>query len=109
MTLATLFQDIDQCFCRPTGIHFTEAEGAFVVEALVAGVKPKDIQITMDKGGLNVEAKNEGYGYSYLIPLPQGQIDESAVPEAVSEDGILKISFPKAKMARPLKIAVKNG
>lgn len=109
MTLATLFQDVEQCLCRPSGIHFSEVEGAFIVEALVAGVKPKDIQITFDKGGLNIEAKNEGYSYSYLIPLPQGQIDESAVPEAISEEGILKVSFPKAKMARPLKIAVKNG
>ena len=109
MSLATLFQDVEECFRRPAGIRCKETEAAYLIEALVAGVKAKDIQISCEKGSLAVEAKGEGYSYSYLIPLPQGQIDESAIPEAVSVDGILTITIPKAKAARPLKIAVKTN
>lgn len=109
MTLATLFQDVEEVFRRPTGVTLTETEDAFVLEALVAGVKAKEIQISSEKGALSIEAKSGRYCYSYLIPLPTGQIDESATPEAISEEGILKISFPKMKMAKPLKITIKGA
>jgi HSP20 family molecular chaperone IbpA len=108
MSLATLFQEVEQAF-RPNGITLFEKEDAFVLEALTAGVKPKDINITIEKGAVYIDAKTGSYNYSYLAPLPPGQIDESATPEAISEDGILKITFPKVKVSRPLKISVKNG
>jgi len=106
MSLATLFQEVENAF-RPTGVALSEKEDAFVVEALVAGVKGKEIEITFEKGSVSIEAKSGCYRYSYLVPLPANQIDESATPEAVSEDGILRITFPKAKATRPLKITVK--
>lgn len=107
MSLATLFQEVESAF-RPTGVVLLEKEGAFIVEALVAGVKAKDIEITFEKGSVAIEAKTANYRYSYLVPLPTGQIDESATPEAATEDGILRVTFPKAKAIRPLKIAVKS-
>lgn len=108
MSLATLFQEVENAF-RPTGVSLFERDESFVLEALVAGVKAKDIQITVEKSAVAIEAKSGNYRYSYLVPLPAGQIDESATPEALSEDGILRISFPKAKSSKPLKITVKNG
>jgi HSP20 family molecular chaperone IbpA len=107
MSLATLFQEVENAF-RPTGVRLYEKEDAFVLEALVAGVRGKEIDISFEKGAVRIEAKAESHSYSYLVPLPTGQIDESATPEAISEDGILKITFPKAKTVRPLKIAVKS-
>lgn len=109
MSIATLFQDVEEAFRRtPSGVSLNETEEAFILEALVAGVKAKDINISFEKRSLAIEAKGSGYSYSYLIPLPSGQLDESATPEAVAEDGILRITFPKAKAAKPLKITVKS-
>jgi HSP20 family molecular chaperone IbpA len=107
MSLATLFQEVENAF-RPTGVTLRETEEAFIIEALVAGVKAKDLQISYEKGNVTIEGKTGLYGYSYLIPLPAGQIDEAAAAEAVSEDGILKVTFPKAKAMKPMKITVKT-
>lgn len=104
MSIATLFQEVENVF-RPTGIRMSETEGAFIIEALVAGVKPKEIEITLEKGALSIAAKSGCYNYSYLVPLEGIQVDEE--PEAKAEDGILRITLPKAKTARPLKITVK--
>lgn len=110
MTLATLFQDVEECYRRsPSGVSLNETEEAFILEAFVAGVKAKDIHISSEKRNLSIEAEGSGYSYSYLVPLPIGQLDENATPEAIAEDGILKITFPKAKVAKPLKITVKNA
>ncbi len=106
MSLATLFQEVENAF-RPTGVRLSETEEAYVVEALVAGVKSKEMEITLEKGALSILAKSERYSYSYLVPLEGIQIDESASIQASAEDGILKISLPKAKTSRPLKITVK--
>jgi HSP20 family molecular chaperone IbpA len=108
MSLATLIQEVENAF-RPTGVTLYEKEDAFVLEALTAGVKAKDIDISFEKNAVSIAAKTGCYQYSYLVPLPTGQIEETAAPEAISEDGILKITFPKAKTVRPLKIAVKTG
>ena len=108
MSLATLFQEVENVF-RPTGVRFSETETAFVLEAVVAGVKPKDIEISLEKGALAIIAKTGCYNYSYLVPMEGLQIDESGLPEAAAEDGILKISIPKAKTPRPLKITVKGA
>lgn len=109
MSIATLFQDVEEAFCRtPSGVSLRETEEAFILEAFVAGVKAKDINISWEKRSLAIEAKNAGYSYSYLVPLPSSQLDESIAPEALTEDGILRITFPKAKAAKPLKITVKS-
>ena len=78
------------------------------MEALVAGVKPKDIEISLEKGALAIQAKSERYSYSYLVPIEGIQFDEAVAPEATAEDGILRIALPKAKASRPLKITVKS-
>jgi HSP20 family molecular chaperone IbpA len=107
MSLATLFQEVENAF-RPTGVRLSETESAYILEALVAGVKPKDIDISFENGAITIVAKAGGYNYSYLVPMEGIQIDESITPEATAEDGILKISLPKAKAAKALKITVKS-
>lgn len=106
MSLATLFQEVENVF-RPTGVRLSETQEAFIVEALVAGVKPKEIEITLEKGALSIAAKSERYNYSYLVPLEGILIDEGSEIGASAEDGILKIVLPKAKATKPLKITVK--
>lgn len=109
MTLATLFQDVEECFRRPSCVCMNETEEAFVLETVVAGVKPKDIEITFEKGALKIEAKTGRYNYSYMIPVDMNGIDPAATPEASCEDGVLKISLPKSKASKPFKIAVKGA
>lgn len=104
-----------------SGVNLYEDEEAFVLEADVPGVKPDDVKIFFDKGGISVEAKRaeekkevkyhlrSASRYAYWVPLPAGRIDESSTPEAVCKDGILKVAFPKAKAAKPLKITVKGA
>lgn len=104
MSLATLFREVENCFC-PTGLSLKEAEEAYVIEALVAGVKPKEMEITLDKGAITIAAKSGSYNYSYLVPLEGIQIEGEIT--AAAEDGILKITLPKAKATKPLKITVK--
>ncbi len=108
MSLATLFQEVENVF-RPTGVRLSDTETAFVLEAVVAGVKPKDIEISLEKGALSIIAKTGCYSYSYLVPMEGMQIDESGLPEATAEDGILKVMIPKTKSPRPLKITVKGS
>ncbi len=107
MTLATLLSDVEEVFRRPSGVRLYEKEDAFILEAVTAGVKATDINVTFEKESVCIEAKTGPYGYSYLVPVPS-HIDESATPEAICQDGILKITFLKAKEAKPLKITVKS-
>lgn len=103
-----------------TGINFYEDEKTVVVEAAVPGVKPENIQVTFDKGGISIEAKNTEEkkdvkyhlrslsNYSYWIPLPSGKIDDKVEPEATAKDGVLTLVFEKLQASKPTKIHVKS-
>lgn len=108
MSLATLFQDVESVF-RPTGVKIREQEDSYVLEALVAGVKAKEIEISLEKQAISINAKSDHYCYCYMIPIEGLQIDREMPIEAESEDGILKVVLPKAKISRPLKISVKGS
>lgn len=107
-SLAKYFQQEIETALRPTGVTLQEKEEAFVLEALVAGIKAKDLNITLERGSIYIEGQSERYRYSYLVPLPVKHIDESSSLEATVEDGILKLVLPKAKQAKPQKITVKS-
>lgn len=103
------------------GVNLYEDDQAIHLEAPVPGIKAEEIKIFFDKGGLSIEAKaaeekkdvkyhfKSSANYCYWVPLPAGKIDESAQPEAVCKDGILKVSFAKSRASKPLKIAVKSA
>lgn len=104
-----------------SGGSLYEDDEAVYVEAAVPGVKPEDIHVTFDKRGVSIEGKaseeekgakyhlKASNAFSYWIPLPSGRIDENAEIEAVSKDGIVKLSFPKSRASKPLKVTVKSG
>ena len=106
---------------RMNGVSLYEDEETITVAAEVPGVKPEDIQVTFDKGGVSIEAKGaeerkdvkyyfkSSASYSYWVPLPSGKIDEQEGPEAVCKDGIIKITFKKSRVCKPLKISVKGS
>ena len=98
-----------------------EDENAVYVEAAVPGIPQKDLQVTVDKGGVCIEGKireekkdvtfhvKSSAQYSYWIPLPQGKIDERTKPEATLKNGVLRIAFAKGTAAKPLKIEVNEA
>ena len=109
------------CAKGSCGVSLYEDENAIYLEAPVPGIKPEDVKIFYDKGGLSIEAESKeekkevkyhykaASNFSYWVPLPAGKVDENASPEAVCKDGILKVTFTKSRASKPLKISVKGA
>lgn len=111
MSIATLFKEFENALTprNSSTIRRVEREEDYIVEAIVAGVRPEDIQVSFERGVLSIEAQTDGYQYSYLIPMPTERIDSASIPDAVTENGILKMTFPKKEASKPLKISVKSS
>ena len=105
-----------------TGLSMYEDDDHIYLEAAVPGVKPDQIQISVEKGIIWIkaeapmveESKNRKVyfkterSYSYRVPLPM-RIDEQTTPDAAIQDGILKITMAKSRTCKPMKIAVKSS
>src|SRR3989344_2222575 len=101
-----------------SGLSVSEDDKKVYVEAAVPGVDPKDVEVTYDKGVLWVkgESKEEEKGkkfyrkatksFSYRLTVP-GDVDPEAEPEATQQNGVVKLTYAKTKVAQPKKIAVK--
>lgn len=99
------------------GLKIHETDKSIVVEAVVAGVPKKDIEVEIEDGVLTIKAeakeenetKNEyrmsSYQYYYTTALSGGQWDKA---EADVVDGVIKIEIPKTESARPRKITIKS-
>lgn len=102
------------------GSKIYEENNQLHVEVPLPGLNPEDIEVSLNKGTLWIkgEAKEEEkdkkkkyyrsskrqYAYSLVLP---SQIDEKQEPQAVYENGILKVSLQLAKPAETKKIQVK--
>ncbi len=100
-----------------------ETEGAVVVETPLAGVDPKNVNVSVEKGVLTIsgqsskehEVEEKNYyrketrsgSFYRQIPLPVA-VDEGNV-QAVFEEGILKITCPKASPVKSKKIDIQIG
>ena len=111
---------LDDNFTMPStqrGLKVSETENKILVEAVVAGVPKKHVEIDIEDGVLTIKAevkleeeskseyKSSSYQYYYTTALSGGQWDKA---EASVEDGIVKIEIPKTEAARPRKITVKT-
>lgn len=98
-----------------------ETDKAVIVETPLAGVKPEDVEITVQKGVLTIkgeskrehEVEEKNYyrkevrsGSFYREVLLPTQVMEDKV-SAEFENGLLKISCPKAEPVMAKKIDVK--
>jgi HSP20 family protein len=133
--LMTLRQAMDRLFddtmFRPfTGFAGTEyarlpldvrtTNDALLVEASLPGVKPEDVEITVENGTLTIKAddaseRNEENG-GYLVreisrgsmmrsvSLPTGLEADKA--EATFDHGVLKLRIPKAEQVKPKQIRI---
>jgi len=100
----------------PLDIHATPE--ALVVEAALPGVKPEQVEITITGDLLTIsgateasrDEEREGYAYREIrrgdvtrtVTLPRDLRTDQAV--ASFEDGILRLSIPRAEQARPHRI-----
>jgi HSP20 family protein len=93
-----------------------------VVKSTIAGVKPEDIDISINndmltirgKREMNEQIKNEHYLYrecywgsfsrSIILPL---EIEANKI-DATLENGVLTVTLPKAKNAKQISIKVKE-
>ena len=103
-------------------VDITEDEESFKLLADIPGVKPEDIDVSMNNGVLTVkgerstEEKTEKenfrrverqYGVFYRrFTLPETANAEKI--EAHSENGVLKITIPKQEVAQARRISIKH-
>ena len=95
----------------------------FVVRASLPGIKPEDVQVTVQGNTLTIQgerkADEERYGQNWLLREQQfGSFQRSlTLPTPVNadqaqahyENGILTLTLPKAEEARPKQIQIKGG
>lgn len=102
---------------RTLGVNVREEDDAYVLSALVPGLKPEDVNIQVLDDVLRIEGEYKADEQNYLVrELPSGSftrtlrlpsvIDADHV-EAKIADGVLTLTLPKAESARPKKISVK--
>ena len=103
-------------------VDITESDEAFVLHADIPGVKPDEIEVSMDNGVLTIkgERKSENktekenfrrverqYGMFYRRFTLPDTANADAI-EAHSEHGVLKVTIPKQAVAQARKIEVKH-
>lgn len=102
-------------------LDISERKDAYVVTAEVPGVKPEEIDVTLEDGALTIAGKRDQtdessdeqlhrverrYGaFRRSITLPR-QVKADAI-EASYDNGVLTVVVPKAEEAKPRKISVR--
>lgn len=101
-------------------VDIKEEADKFVLHADLPGVKPEDIDVSMDDGVLTIqgekktEAKTEKDGYkrverTYGTFHRRFSLPDTANPDAItarSNHGVLEIVIPKREAVQPKKISV---
>jgi HSP20 family protein len=106
---------------HPLALDVYTTPDALIVEAALPGVKPDDVDISVLGDTLTINAstheeqKRDEEGYSYreirrgsfnrTVTLPSGVKSDAA--SASFENGLLRLSFPKAEEAKPRQIQIK--
>jgi HSP20 family protein len=103
-------------------VDVAEDENAYIVKASLPGVKPEDVEVTLQNNVLTLkgeaktdkEIKEERYhrrersygSFMRSLTLPANVKAEQI--EAKHEDGVLVVRLPKLEEDKPKKIAVKT-
>lgn len=113
-TLPRWFEDFDAEFQR--GLKIRESDRDIFVEAVVAGVPAKDVEINVEDGVLTIKAESSEeekmkgeYSFSssryyYTTALSGGDWEKAT---AETKNGVVKVTIPKLDSAKPRKIEVK--
>lgn len=98
-----------------------ETKNHIVIEAPMPGLQKENINISLDKGILQIRGNKEEekedkekhfiqkttLSRSYRIPLPN-HVDDKTDAKASYKDGILKLEFPKALPAQTRTINIQS-
>jgi len=101
-------------------VDIREENDRFVIHADIPGVKPEDIDISMENGVLTIrgekktEAETEKEGYkrvertygSFYRRFSMPDTADSDAISAVSRHGVLELTIPKKDVVKPRKISV---
>lgn len=101
---------------RSLGVNIREEDEAYILSALVPGLKAEDLNIQILEDVVSIEGEYKAGEAEFLLnELPSGpfrrtlrlpnEVDAEKV-EAKIADGILTLTLPKAESARPKKIKV---
>lgn len=104
-------------------VDMHQTPDSIVIEAMVAGVKPEDLDVSITQDMVTINGKrskstqmsDDNYyyqelywgGFSRSILLPQEVDSEEA--EATMKNGLLTIRLPKLDKTRVQKLRIKNG
>jgi HSP20 family protein len=104
-------------------LDISERKDAYLVTVELPGLKPEDLDITMEDGLLTIQGERQFTGESSeqqfhrverrygafrrAITLPAHVMAEGI--QASFEDGVLQILVPKAEEATPKRIQVRSG
>jgi HSP20 family protein len=115
---------------RPFGAGFEPAAGlpldvtrtddALVVEAALPGIRPEDVDITVEDGTLTIRAESreerkEGEGETLVQEIRRGTVSRSVTlptglepdkANATFEHGVLTLRIPKAESVKPRQIRI---
>jgi HSP20 family protein len=112
-------EPVEQSHDYILSVDIQEEDDAYVLSALVPGLKAEDLNIQVEEDVVSVEGKFNADERQYLVrELPHGSFRRSlrlpveldaAKAEAKITDGVLTLRLPKAESARPktIKVAVK--
>jgi HSP20 family protein len=101
---------------RSLGVNIREEDEAYILSALVPGLKAEDLNIQILEDVVSIEGEYKAEEAEFLLnELPNGafrrtlrlpnEVDAEKV-EAKIADGVLTLTLPKAESARPKKIKV---
>ena len=123
-----LFEDAFGSDSRRTGwvpaVDIREDNNEIALEIELPGIKPSDVEVTAENGVLTIRGEkqnastegNEGryhvversYGsFTRSFQLPTG-VDEQRI-DADFTDGVLTVRIPKAALAQPRRIEIRNS
>lgn len=102
-------------------VDIKEEENRYVIHADVPGIKPEDIEVTLERGVLTVRGKREAHsqagqdGYRRLERYRGEFARHFALPDTADEDrvdakikdGVLEVVINKKESSKPRRIAVK--
>jgi HSP20 family protein len=126
-------QLMEESFVRPTGaqngnnfvpaLDFSETAEGYLVEAALPGVKPEDVEITVENNVLTIKGETRQESDSkqrnfHRIERRFGSFQRTiGLPTTVKADaikadlthGVLRLEIPKAEEVKPRKISVNVG